>query len=135
MNSTLLPPPQWAQLEFGAAELGDTRRTKRLIKVASALAKSPTGTLPQAFPDWAELRAAYRFFSNPDVDYQKIIAPHWQRTWLNLCEPGEFLLIEDTSHLDYSQHRHCQGLGQIGNNHGRGLHLHSTLALRVEAWD
>ena len=45
------------------------------------------------------------------------------------------MLIEDTTDLDYSSHRHCQGLGQVGNEYGRGLCLHSTLALRVEAWD
>jgi hypothetical protein len=32
------------------------------MKIAAHLAAAPGGTLPQAFPDWAELKAAYRFF-------------------------------------------------------------------------
>jgi hypothetical protein len=55
---------------------------------------------------------------------------------LETCrQAGEYLLIEDTTELDYSSHRHTEQLGFIGNGRGRGLLLHSPLALRVEAWD
>jgi len=40
-------------LEFSDADLGDGRRSKRLVQVASALGQCPSGTLPQAFADWA----------------------------------------------------------------------------------
>ena len=63
-TTTLHPPAQWAQLEFGLASLGDRRRTQRLVNIATHLAASPGGTLPQAFPHWAELKAAYRFLAN-----------------------------------------------------------------------
>ena len=53
--TTLQPAGQWAQNEFAFAELGDPRRSKRLVNIATNLAASPGGTLPQAFPDWAEL--------------------------------------------------------------------------------
>src|SRR5688572_13784231 len=135
MHPTLLRAQQWAQLEFSSADLGDARRTKRLVQIGSALAQCPSGTLPEAFPDWPELKGAYRFFSNPHIDYQKILAPHCQRTRLRCTEPGEYLLIDDTTDLDYSTHGRCRGLGQIGNQYGRGLWLHSTLAVRVNAWD
>jgi hypothetical protein len=36
----------WAVETFGAAELGDPRRTDRLILVASALAANPSASLP-----------------------------------------------------------------------------------------
>jgi Transposase DNA-binding/Transposase Tn5 dimerisation domain len=62
MSNMLLAPAQWAQNEFGFAQLGDQRRNQRLVKIATHLAARPGGTLPQAFPDWAELKAAYRFF-------------------------------------------------------------------------
>jgi hypothetical protein len=44
------------------------------------------------------------------------------------------LLIEDTTLLDYSTRNTVAGLGIIGDG-GRGLCLHSTLALKVMAWD
>ena len=37
---------EWAAQTFGAAELGDPRRTDRLIKIADALAENPSASLP-----------------------------------------------------------------------------------------
>lgn len=96
MSTTLIPPLQWAQDEFGFAELGDRRRNKRLVK--------------------------------------GVLAPHWERT-RNACrQPGEYLLIEDTTLLDYSNHPATQDLGMIGDGGGRGFELHSALAVRIESW-
>jgi hypothetical protein len=134
MDTTVLAPAQWAQTEFALARLGDQRRTQRLVKIATRLAQSPGGTLPQAMPRWEELKAAYRFFSQPRNRYEQILRPHWERTQAACQEPGEYLLIEDTTLLDYCSHPATQGLGQIGDG-GRGFRLHSTLALRVQAWD
>ena len=132
--TTLQPAGQWARDEFAFAELGDPRRNKRLVNIATRLAASPDGTLPQAFPDWAELKAAYRFFDNPVVDFQKVLQPHLERTRSACREPGEYLIIEDSSILDYSPHRRTQDLGVIGDGQGRGFELHSALAVRVESW-
>jgi hypothetical protein len=135
MSRTLLPPTQWAQNEFGFACLGDVRRNKRLVNIASHLASRPGGTLPQAFPDWAELKAAYRFFGQGGVTFERVLAPHLERTRQSCRWPGEYLLIEDTTLLDYSHHPATGDLGVIGNGGGRGFELHSTLAVRIEAWN
>src|SRR5271166_5033088 len=134
MSTTLLPPGQWAQCEFGFAQLGDQRRNKRLVSIAEHLAASPGGTLPQAFPDWAELKAAYRFFGQRGVSFERVLAPHLERTRQACRQPGEYLIIEDTTCLDYSHHMATQNLGVIGDGCGRGFDLHSALAVRVEAW-
>lgn len=134
MTTTVLAPAQWAQMEFALVQLGDRRRTQRLVKIATRLAQSPGGTLPQAMPGWEELKAAYRFFSQPKNAYEQILRPHWERTEAACPESGEYLLIEDTTHLDYSRHRATEDLG-INGACGRGLWLHSTLALKVMAWD
>jgi len=135
MNTNLLAPAQWAQTEFALAELGDQRRSQRLVKMATCLAQTPTGTLPQAFPDWNELKAAYRFLDHLEFGPAEIQQPHWQHTLAACRQPGEYLLIEDTTELDYSHHPRTEQLGFIGNGQGQGLWVHSTLALRVEAWD
>jgi hypothetical protein len=134
MSTTVLAPAQWAQTEFALARLGDQRRTQRLVKIATRLAQSPGGTLPQAMPRWEELKAAYRFFSQPKITYEGILRSHWERTQAACREAGEYLLIEDTTLLDYTGHRAAEGLGIIGEA-GRGLSLHSTLALKVTVWD
>lgn len=135
MTIELLLPAQWAQSQFASAELGDRRRTSRLVNIATRLAENPGGTLPQAFPNWAELKAAYRFLDQPKVGWPEISAGHWQRTRAACQEPGEYLLIEDTTQLDYTGGVGREDLGSIGNGSGRGLMLHSTLAVRVEAWN
>src|SRR5437879_10586612 len=86
-TTTLQPAGQWAQEEFGFVNLGDPRLSKRLVNVATNLAASPGGTLPQAFPEWAELKAAYRFFDNRSVDFEKVLQPHLERTRLACREP------------------------------------------------
>ena len=92
--------------------LGDRRRTQRLVKIATRLAESPGGTLPQALPQWEELKAAYRFFSQPQNTHEQILRPHCERTQAgNVWHRGNILLIEDTTFLDYTPHRATEGLG------------------------
>jgi hypothetical protein len=134
MISSLIPPAQWAQNEFGFAQLGDKRRNKRLVNIAQKLVASPGGTLPQAFPEWADLKGAYRFLSGKGAEFDAVISPHVQRVQTACRQPGEYLIIEDTTLLDYSAHGATQDLGSIGNGSGRGFELHSALAVRVENW-
>jgi hypothetical protein len=135
MNTALVEAGAWAQAEFGFAKLDDARRNKRLVKIASNLAAHPGGTLPQAFPDWAELKAAYRFLGQNAVTFERIVGPHLERTRQNRRQAGEYLLLEDTTLLDYSRHAATEDLGVIGDGAGRGFELHSALAIRVESWN
>lgn len=135
METTLLGGWSWAQAEFGGAALGDERRTKRLLKVAAALAQEPQGALHAALESGAELMAAYRLVQQEDVTYEAVSEPHKKRTRENCRPPGDYLLVEDTSSLDFTSHEATEGLGRIGDDGGRGLYLHSTLALRIEHWN
>ena len=57
------------------AQLGDQRRTKRLIRMADQMVRRPGGTLPQKFNSPKDLRAAYRFFQCDDVSHRAILEP------------------------------------------------------------
>jgi len=132
MFDNLLPADQWALSQFGVAQLGDKRRNVRLVKIAQKLASTSSGTLPQAFPLWPDLKAAYRFLDGGGATFENIVQPHIEKT-RDICrQPGEYLLIEDNTVLDYSSHRRTQNLGVIGNGSGRGFDLHSALALKVQ---
>jgi len=104
------------------------------VKVATQLAANPGGTLPQAFPRYADLKAAYRFFNQGEATYANILAPHVENTRQFCRQPGEYLILEDTTLLDYSGSAAAMELGTIGDGGGRGFELHSALALRVEQW-
>ena len=41
----------FGEVHFGAANLGDRRRVKRLVRVADQLALHPEGTFPKKFHD------------------------------------------------------------------------------------
>ena len=49
VDTSLMDSMAWARTHFGAADLGDRRREKRLVRVAAALAREPRGTLPGSF--------------------------------------------------------------------------------------
>ena len=49
-------------------DLGDKRLDSRLIKLCDTFSESPESPINQACADWAETKAAYRFFQNKNVD-------------------------------------------------------------------
>ncbi|MDN3030726.1 MAG: transposase DNA-binding-containing protein, partial [Candidatus Tisiphia sp.] len=62
--------------EFSGAILGDKRLTNRLIKIADNFANIPESSINQACGNWAETKAAYRFFKNDNVKESKILESH-----------------------------------------------------------
>src|SRR6266576_5323525 len=127
--STLLSALQWAEDTFGSVRLGDQRRTKRAVEIASASAHHPAASLPAQMQDEAATQAAYRFLQTPDVTYEKLIHPHVQQTREEAREPKQVLLIQDTTEVDYQRHPTTTGLGPIGNGTHQGYLLQSVLAV------
>ena len=134
MQTTLMDAEDWALAEFGGTDLGDRRRTNRLMRVATSLGRQSLGTLPGSFDGWAELKAAYRLLGRPDIRHGQVLAPHTLRIRQASRKPGQYLMVEDTTDLDFTSHEATDGLGRIGNDGGRGLWVHSTLALEIHGW-
>jgi len=55
---------RWAKKTFGDTELGDERRTARLVAMAAQLARTPGGTVGQVFTEDAERQGAYDFLES-----------------------------------------------------------------------
>lgn len=133
--SSFCPPPtqaaDWAITEFGHAELGDDRRTDRLLMIATAFAQQPTAPIPQACGPGPATQGAYRFFENDDIEPEVIRDAHHQATLERLRHQSVVLALQDTSTLNYSTHPQTKGLGPIGTRRQKiiGLLLHSTLAV------
>src|SRR3989440_7843323 len=130
--STLLSAAQWAQHTFGSVHVGDQRRTKRAVAMATAMAGSPAASLPMQMASEADLHAAYRFLQTPDISYEQLIQPHVQQTRAEARQTERVLLIQDTTEVDYQQHPTTTGLGPIGNGSHHGFFLQSVLAVRPE---
>jgi len=74
------PIADWAVTEFGHAQLGDDRRTDRLLMIATAFAQQPTAPIPQACGPGSATQGAYRFFENDDIEPEAIREAHEQAT-------------------------------------------------------
>ena len=124
----------WAQVEFGAAELGDARRTARLVRLAHQLGERPEASLPQALEDDAALKAAYRLFDNAEVAHEKVLAPHVVSSIRRMQGQAVILAVQDTTFIDYSTHRATEGLGPLHTkgDGGYGMLCHGTLAFTPE---
>ncbi|MFB2971823.1 transposase DNA-binding-containing protein, partial [Aerosakkonema sp. BLCC-F183] len=86
----------WAAEELKAAELGDKRRNKRLIKIVEDLASSPEESIPQASRDAAAVQGAYDFFDNPRIKASDILAAHTKSTIERAKQNSLVLAIQDT---------------------------------------
>jgi Transposase DNA-binding len=129
---SLLDDTPWAVREFADAELGDLRRTQRVVELATALAQHPTASLPEACGTGAMLKAAYRFFSNDAIEPQDLLRSHIEATYSRLAQVPLVLAVQDTTEVDWTSHPATQGLGPLGHTTCQGLHVHSTLAVTPE---
>ena len=126
----------WAEQEFGACELGDPRRTRRLVKIVAAQAAQPSGSYSQAAGgNRHDLKGYYRFLNSQreDLNLESLLQTHRTQTIRRMKAEATALIVQDTTELNFSSRSACAGLGQIGTNQtgaqSRGLDLHSCLAV------
>ena len=119
---------EWVHRQFANIDTKDAHLQKRAVIIAEACAKHPDQSLPGRFEDWASLKGAYRFFSNPKITHQILQSPHYKET----LEKARFsnklvLFIQDGSELLFKSHRCTNGLGPTADSSGNGLMFHSCL--------
>lgn len=122
----------WAVTEFAAAELGDARRTRRLVTLATGLAQHPAAGLPEACGSRAELKATYRFFANEAIAPADLLASHVSATYERMVRVPVVLAVQDTTEVDWTGHPATTGLGPLGSPTQRGLLVHTTVAFTPE---
>lgn len=122
----------WAVSECADAELGDVRRTQRLVARAGVLAQHPTAALPEACGDDAMRKAASRFFANDAIEPHDVLDSHSEASCRRLPPVPVVLAVPDTTAIDWTSHPATQGLGPLGPRACQGLLVHSTLAFTPE---
>ncbi len=65
----------WANEQFGHARLGDPRRTRRLVSLASSLAQHVALSIVKSSQSTAQVEGAYRLMRNPSVAPQPLPKP------------------------------------------------------------
>jgi Transposase DNA-binding/Transposase Tn5 dimerisation domain len=118
----------WAESEAEGADLGDARLDERFAVLLSALGSRPNLSIPAACGGRAELKAAYRFFDNDKVTFEKVLEPHIARTRDRMAGHQTVLLVQDTTEIDLTRpERDVEGAGDLDGAR-RGFLLHGMQA-------
>ena len=121
------------------------RHGKRFRKLLQQLSGGIGSSIPWICQDWANTKAAYRFFSNDRVSEEQILAGHFQSTRERfVASDGPVLILHDTTEFTY----HRDDVAAIGvltdsvpgkDNRGHlrhhlvcGISMHSSLAVTLE---
>jgi hypothetical protein len=134
----------WMDQENSASHFRDERLKKRFRLLLEQFWKNMGQSIPFACQDWANTKAAYRFFSNPNVSEQDILGGHFQATSERFANSiGPILILQDTTTFSY-QRDQPERIGFIGKTGVRkidgrskqltqcGILMHSSLAVTTE---
>lgn len=121
----------WARQTFGDAELGDVRRTRRVIRAAARLLSQPAGRITKVFAKPAEREAAFRLIENDAVDPVELAAASHRATARRCAAEDLVYVALDETCLSFSDHtgRRFGRTGRDGKR--RGMHAMSALAVDV----
>jgi hypothetical protein len=136
---------RWFDREIAGCSLADRRLTKRLRSLLERMGDAMGASIPLACQDWANTKAAYRFFSNQRISEAEILAGHFDATRERFAATeGPILVLQDTTEFTYQRERPARiGLTyRVNSGRGKdgrlrmhtvcGLLMHSSLAVTTE---
>jgi len=135
----------WFDGELAGCSLADERLTKRLRKLLAQIGSDMGQSIPLVCQDWANAKAAYRFFSNERVSEADILAGHLQSTRdRTTATDGPVLVLHDTTEFSYRREKpEAIGItkainsgrdkaGRLRSHTVCGILMHSSLAVTTE---
>ncbi|BBO59763.1 IS4 family transposase [Mycoavidus sp. B2-EB] len=136
---------KWFEEEIGQNKFRDERLTKRFRLVLERLWSYVGQSIPMAFQDWSNTKAAYRFFSNAKVSEQEILSGHYEATQKRFeASRGPILVLQDTTEFSYKR-EHPEWIGATREVAGRkdqmgknikytvcGILMHSSLLVTTQ---
>jgi len=122
---------QWAREEFSAAALGDERRTARLVRIASIVARRPAGRISDVFPAAADRQAAYDFVEHSAVSAAKVSAAVGEATARRAWSIAAAFIVLDGTSLSLTDIGGAKPFGSIGSRArgARGLKVLNAYAI------
>lgn len=116
--------------DFENADLGDARRTERLVRVVESIAEEPGIGFPQALGSRAELEAFYRFINNDSFDAGAVFDPH-RRAALARAEQADedVMVIHDTTTVEFRGEGTRSGMGYTSATNRQGFLAHVSLCV------
>jgi len=121
----------WAATVFGHADLGDCRRTRRVVAMAEQLAQQPAGRITEAFGNAAAREAAYRFVENDQVSVSELGAAMFEASARQASAWNEVIVPIDG--VTFTIAHAGQGFGPVSvKDHANGAHAMTALGLTPE---
>lgn len=104
----------WAHVVFGGADLGDNRRTRRLVAMARQAARNPGGRITQVFPVAADRQAAYDFLEHDTVRSARVAETVFDST-ARASDSHEVVVVPlDGTSLTLTDSSGHKGFGHVG---------------------
>ena len=136
---------QWFEEELAGCRLGDGRLDRRLRQLVEQMEAGFGESIPLACQDWANTKAAYRFFSNDRVSEEDILRGHFDATRRRFAaSAGPVLVLHDTTEFSWQRRRPeavgfttkvSSGKDKFGRDRIHtvcGLPMHSSLAVTTD---
>lgn len=129
-------PRAWAEQQFGQCELGDSRRTRRLVDYAARQVAQPeASTNAVCGGDDIVAEGTYRWIRNSAIEAKSVDEGPFRAT-ARICRDRALVLaIQDTTALTYS-HAVADKLGTVTEVEGHrvaGILAHSTLMVDAQS--
>jgi hypothetical protein len=135
----------WLDKEPVGCDLADERLNRRLRKLLAQVGGAMGQSIPLVCQDWANTKAAYRFFSNDRVNEADILAGHFLSTRDRMAnQHGLVLMLHDTAEFTYQRERpEANGItrsvnsgldkaGRVRSHTLCGIMMHSHLAISTD---
>lgn len=124
----------WAAAEFGDVDLGDERRGRRLVNLATEAALHPAGTVTKACGSSASREGAFRLLENSSVRYEPILGGVTRATLKRCRELQRVYVPIDGTTLRITDKKQNKGFGAVGawSLPVRGVHAMTALAVDAD---
>src|SRR5438105_14131636 len=94
----------WLDRELATCDFADQRLGRRFRTILEQIGSGVGQSIPLACQDWANTKAAYRFFSNDRVSEREILSGHFQSTRDRTAATGGLVLVlHDTTEFTYQR--------------------------------
>jgi hypothetical protein len=117
--------------ELEHLHLGDLRRGRRFAKLLNQLVNNPASSITDRQYDWADVKGAYRFFSNENIKAPAIADAINKATLQRCLQNDTILCIQDTTNISFESSP-AEGLGYLDRGYSTGLMSHNILAVDVK---
>jgi hypothetical protein len=135
----------WVDREIAGCEFRDTRLADRFRKLLVQLGSATGQSIPLVCQDWANTKAAYRFFSNDRISEADILAGHFRATCERMAATEDLVLVlHDTTEFSFQReakeaigitnrtHSGRDSTGRVRSHTVCGILMHSSLVVTKE---